>query len=116
MNDFEKQWAIALQKSKQKSTAQKQALPLEIQKKQTEEEMKHFKKELLEHVKNNNAEKSKEVLKKLYVARAKQLQIAIDELKEKYGIIPSYTAEKLIEKYYMDCYSITAIVTKIVKI
>lgn len=105
MDDFERQWAIALKKGQMQNKQSKQAdaVPLNIKKTQVKEEMDYFKEELKKYIRVKNIEKIEEILKKLFALRGEQIEIFTKEMKEDYGFINEYELEKEISKYFLDC-------------
>jgi len=116
MDDFEKQWAVALKKSQQKGRSQNETeLSLATQKKQVEEEMNYFKQKLSEAIENKDKKQAAECLKKLYKNRAKQVQIETEETIEKFGFLPPETAQQITYNYFFDCYNLTATINLTLK-
>ncbi len=102
MNDFERQWAVALKKSQQQTKHNKN-VPIDVWKKQVTEEMDYFKAEIKKYIRVKNESKIKEILKKLFKLRAEQIEIFNQEMLEKFGFADENKLEKEIKKYYLDC-------------
>lgn len=102
MNDFERQWAVALKKSQQQ-TKQNKNVPVDLWKKQVKEEMDYFKTELKKYIQIKNENKIEEILKKLFGLRAEQIEIFNQEMIEKFGFVDEDKLKKEIKRYYVDC-------------
>lgn len=105
MEDFERQWAVALKKGQMQNKQSKQTnvVPLDVCKKQVKEEMDYFKTELKKYIQVKNIEKIEEILKKLINLRAEQVEIFTKEMVEDYGFANEYELKKEIIKYFLDC-------------
>lgn len=114
MNDFERQWAVALKKS-QTQNKQTKIVPVDVWKKQVQEEMDYFKTELKKYIKVKNIEKIEEILEKLFALRAEQIKIFASEQQEQFGFISETRLEKEIKKYYADCATLLKTTEKLAK-
>lgn len=102
MDDFERQWAVALKKG-QLQNKQTNTVPLDVWKKQVQEEMDYFKTELKKYIQVKNIEKIEETLQKLFTLRAEQLAINIKNFEEEFGFTDKNYINKEIKKYKKDC-------------
>lgn len=101
MDDFERQWAVALKKSQVQQTTK--IVPIDVWKKQVEEEMNYFKEELKKYIAVKNEGKIKGILEKLFALRAEQIKIFSEELMKKFGFINENKIETEVKKYLADC-------------
>lgn len=97
--------AAALQKAK-RQTAMQSHMPIELQKKQLDEEMKYFKKKLLGALDKKDVDEAEKYIKTLITLRSKKLGISFKEEKEREGLIFEEVFEKKVEDYYEDCYKL----------
>ena len=106
MAEFEKEWAKALKKSKQKTVKQK-TVPLNIQKEQVQEEIDHFKKELLTAAKKGSRPEAETILEKIIKLRAKQLDVLLQNFEKFFGQPTEDVVNLQFKKYYHDCLQLT---------
>ena len=106
MNDFERQWAVALKKSQIKNK-QTKIIPVDVWEKQVQEEINYFKTELKKYIAVKNKEKIKEILEKLFTLRAEQMIISLRKEQEKKGFYKDKFAQQEMTNYIKDCYKLT---------
>ena len=102
MDDFERQWAVALKKSQIKNK-QTKTVPIDVWKKQVQEEMNYFKTELKKYIQVKNENKIKEILEKLFSLRAEQMLINLRKEKETKGFYKDKFAQQEMVNYVKDC-------------
>ena len=110
-NNFEQQWAQALQKSRLQQT--KRQVPLAQKRTQIEEELTYFKEQLKRIVfekkpGNNNLNY---YLRATIKVRAKLMALRLEEEKARFGFIGQAFLEKEYKKYQTECQKLLKIFT-----
>ncbi len=115
MNDFERQWAVALKKGQMQNKQNQTTVPLDVWKKQVKEEMDYFKEELKKYIRVKNVDKTKETLEKLFSLRAEQIKIFYSEEEKQFGFVSETRLKKEIKRYYVDCAILVKTTERIIK-
>lgn len=102
MNSFEEQWSIALKKGKQQAGKQAR-IPLDLQKKQLEEEMDHYKAKLRQSLKEGQMPNVEKTLNTLIELRGKQMVIRLRDVEKKFGTIPKEYLRYYSQRCIKDC-------------
>lgn len=100
----EQAWAMTLKRTKHQQSGKHQAVSLEIQKKQIQEELTYFKQILRQALVDRNEAELDRATNKLVALRAKQVAIHLQEETNQGFTINSFILERAFYHYYHDCY------------
>lgn len=99
MVDFEQQFAVALKKAQQETKRQSQ-VPLSVQKKQLIEEIKYYKRRILEACEIKDQKKAEKNLDSLLKNLAKMTALNLQKIQEGTGDVSQTKLKEEISKFY----------------